>query len=403
VRTIVGLYDKFEDTQQVVRELTDAGFDKNNINLIAHDNNGKLSKQAGSGEKQDLKNGAVAGAAVGGIGGLLVGLGALMIPGVGPVLAAGPIAAALAGAGVGAAGGALVGALIDLGIPEEQSHRYAEGVRRGGTLVTVQTDDQRANDALQIMNRHNPTDINRRSDMWQQDQWSGFDANAQPMTDEQLTMERSRYQEEIPTTGGDMTLPVIEEDVQVGKQEVDRGGVRIHSFETQRPVEQDVSLRKEKVNVDRKPVDRPATDADMNSFRDSIYEVKETEEVPVVNKNARVVEEVHVNKDVSQETETVRDTARRTDVEVEQLGQDWQKNQSMYQEHFRSHFGQRGQEFSFYLPAYQYGYDLRSNPNYRGKGWNAVEASARKDWERSGHTGRWEDFRDAIRYGFDGR
>lgn len=256
------------------------------------------------------------------------------------------------------------------------------------------------------MNRYHPIDINRRSDMWQQDkqeQWTGFDEKSQPYTDEQLRQERSRYSEEIPTTGGDMTLPVIEEDVQVRKQEVDRGGVRIHSFDTQRPVEQDVNLRKESVNVDRKPVDRPATDADMNAFREGTFDVKETEEVPVVSKNARVVEEVHVNKDVRQETETVRDTARRTDVEVENLGQDWQNNQKQYQEHFRSHFGSSGQDFSYYQPAYQYGNQLRSNFNYQGKGWNAVEANARRDWERSGQQGRWEDFRDAIRYGFDGR
>jgi hypothetical protein len=128
-------------------------------------------------------HGAGIGAVVGGLGGLLVGLGALAIPGIGPVLAAGPLAAALgalAGAGIGAAAGGLIGAMVDMGIPEDQAELYSEGVRRGATLVIVRASDERAEDAVRIMNQFNPIDINRRSEEWRLGQEGMADRSVQP-------------------------------------------------------------------------------------------------------------------------------------------------------------------------------------------------------------------------------
>lgn len=131
--------------------------------------------------------GAGVGAVIGGLGGLLVGLGALAIPGIGPVVAAGPLAAALtglAGAGAGAVAGGvtggLLGALVDMGVPEENAHYYAEGVRRGGTLVTLRVSDDRTNEAVEILNRHDPVDINDRINIWRNEGWSGFDPAVGP-------------------------------------------------------------------------------------------------------------------------------------------------------------------------------------------------------------------------------
>jgi len=128
--------------------------------------------------------GAFGGTAVGGIAGLLVGIGALTIPGIGPVLAAGPLAAAigstLAGAGIGAAAGGLIGALVGLGIPEEDAHFYAEGVKRGGVLVTVRTSDDRAHEALRILRDANATDVNARRDEWTKAGWNRFDDQITP-------------------------------------------------------------------------------------------------------------------------------------------------------------------------------------------------------------------------------
>src|SRR5271167_1069107 len=119
-------------------------------------------------------------AALGGAAGLLAGIGALAMPGVGSVVAAGALAATLAGAGVGAAVGGLVGAMVEAGIPREHADIYAEAVRRGGTLVTVRTDDAFSDLVMDILNRHSPVDIEERTESWRQAGWRDFDERAEP-------------------------------------------------------------------------------------------------------------------------------------------------------------------------------------------------------------------------------
>lgn len=115
------------------------------------------------------------------------------------------------------------------------------------------------------------------------------------------------------------TIPIIQEDMQVGKREEETGGVRLRSRIVERPVEENIRLRQEHVNVERTPVNRPATDADFNNFKEGTVEVREHNEVPVVAKDARVVEEVKLDKEVSEREETVRDTVRNTEVNTENL------------------------------------------------------------------------------------
>jgi uncharacterized membrane protein len=200
--TIVALYDDMDTAHKVVRDLRDAGISNNHISLVAQDASGDYSKHATT--KDDTSDGASTGAGVGavvgGIGGLLVGLGALTIPGIGPVLAAGPLATAvtaLLGAGAGAVAGSvaggLLGALIDMGIPEEHAGYYAEGVRRGGALVTVDADDQTLEQARGIMNRYNPVDINQRVESWRQTGWKGYDHSAKPYNAQQTMKERETW------------------------------------------------------------------------------------------------------------------------------------------------------------------------------------------------------------------
>jgi uncharacterized protein (TIGR02271 family) len=118
---------------------------------------------------------------------------------------------------------------------------------------------------------------------------------------------------------GQTAIPVVEEELQVGKREVERGGVRVRTEVQEKPVEEKVNLREEHVRVERRPVDRPASEADINRARQGgTIEVREKAEQPVVQKQARVVEEVVVGKEATQRTETVRDTVRRSDVEVEE-------------------------------------------------------------------------------------
>jgi len=404
VKTVVGLYDRFEDAQQVVRALIDGGFRQDDINLIARDEKGEYSRylQSHEGEmeekKEGIATGAGAGAVLGGIGGLLVGLGALAIPGIGPVIAAGPILAALAGAGVGAAVGGLVGALVEMGVPEDQANRYVEGIRRGGTLVSVRTDDTNSSRAVDIMNRFNPIDINRQAREWQGQEW------AEPMETDRIETERLRYEEEsIPVTGQspDVTIPVVEEDVRVEKREVDKGGVRISSHTTEEPIEEQVNLRSERVDVERRPVDRPATDRDLEAFQEGTMDITEKGEEAIVQKEARVTEEIHVRKDVDETVETVRDTVRRTEVDVERLGPEWNRHESRFQDHFKTAFGRSGHNYDYYRLAYAFGYEMAQDERFRDLDRSRFEMEARREWERRGHRTAFDDVREAVYHAWE--
>jgi uncharacterized membrane protein len=174
-KTVVALYDDIQQAHDAVRDLTSTGISRENISLVTNDAEGSYSQQLTrdaetnietSSTAENVGKGAGAGAVLGGLGGLVVGLGALAIPGIGPVVAAGPIAAALAGAGIGAAAGGLVGALVDLGIPEEEAMLYSEGVRHGGSLVSVQAEDRYVDRVIDILNHHQPIDLNERRTQW---------------------------------------------------------------------------------------------------------------------------------------------------------------------------------------------------------------------------------------------
>lgn len=193
-RTVTALFDDMSSAQQAVRDLVDAGFDRDHISLVANDASGKYKTYADrNGEDITGEEGAGFGA----VAGALIGLGAMLIPGIGPVVAAGPVLAALTGAGVGAAAGAVTGgvtaSLVDFGFDEETAHYYAEGVRRGGTMVVVRADDNRATQAETILNRHSVVDVHARANQWKQSGWSGFDASRNPYTTDEIERERTRY------------------------------------------------------------------------------------------------------------------------------------------------------------------------------------------------------------------
>jgi uncharacterized protein (TIGR02271 family) len=136
------------------------------------------------------------------------------------------------------------------------------------------------------------------------------------------------YNTDSNRTGDDESkkIPIIEENLEVGKKEVQSGGMRLRSRIIERPVEESVRLRQERVNVERTTVDRPATESDFDSFKESNIEMVEHTEVPVVNKQARVVEEVSLNKEVEERSETVKDTVRKTEVDVDNLDKGDLKN-----------------------------------------------------------------------------
>src|SRR5512132_1773272 len=178
-KTVVSVYDDSRKAEQALQDLLDAGYKRDDVSVVARGSEGEGGEvRERTHEESRAATGAGIGAALGGAGGLLAGLGLLAIPGFGPIIAAGPIVAALTGAGVGAAAGGLAGALIGLGISKEEAETYAEAVRRGGYLVIANASDEDANKAADILNRHDPIDIEERAEYWRQSGWRGYQPGA---------------------------------------------------------------------------------------------------------------------------------------------------------------------------------------------------------------------------------
>jgi hypothetical protein len=181
-RTIARLFDSYNDASAAVAALEAGGFARDDISLIANrasatgTDTTTIDDETGTG----AGTGATVGAVLGGGAGLLAGLGALAIPGIGPVVAAGWLVAALAGAGVGAASGGLIGSLVGSGVSEDHAHVYAEGVRRGGNLLTLRTEESRVAQAESIMGQHNPVDATRRGTEYRNGGWNSYDEKAGP-------------------------------------------------------------------------------------------------------------------------------------------------------------------------------------------------------------------------------
>lgn len=198
-QTVTGLFDTYDAAARAVQDLENAGISHADISLVANDAQGEHSKfPSGEASKsaEDAGKGVGVGAAVGGAGGLLAGLGIMAIPGLGPVVAAGWLAStlvgALGGAAVGAAAGGIVGALTKAGVPERDAHIYAEGVRRGGAVVSAKVDDALAPAAREIL--HDRTvDVARRDEAYRGEGWTAFDEKAAPYAPDQVAAERGRF------------------------------------------------------------------------------------------------------------------------------------------------------------------------------------------------------------------
>jgi hypothetical protein len=184
MQTIVKLFDDYEHARAAVRDLEGAGFAAGDISLLHRSPDGEVREHdAATGEVSGAGVGATIGTLVGGGAGLLAGLGMLAIPGVGPVVAAGWLVAAVTGAGVAAAAGGLIGALTNSGVEEADAHVYAEGVKRGGTLVTVRAADAtQAANAETIMARHHPVSLRERGESYRSGGWDRFDADSRTVT-----------------------------------------------------------------------------------------------------------------------------------------------------------------------------------------------------------------------------
>jgi uncharacterized protein (TIGR02271 family) len=202
--------------------------------------------------------------------------------------------------------------LFGMDTPESDAHTYTEAVRRGSSVVVVDVNDEpQAERAVSIMQEMGAVDVDERANQWRAAGWSGGRMDA--------GRERTPASEGGVAGDRDKVLDVVQEELQVGKRQMDRGGVRVIQRVSEKPVHELIRLRDERAVVERREVDRPASEADLANFGQGAIELRETTEEPVVAKQARVVEEVRVGKQVQERTETIDDTVRRKDVDVERL------------------------------------------------------------------------------------
>jgi len=171
-KTIAALFDNRTDAYNAVQDMLDHDYPHDTISVLTHDDTRTEVPLAPAEMPSAVEEGVGIGAAYGGFSGLVIGLSALLVPGIGPVLVVGPLTAALMGAGLGAAAGGLMGALTEMGLPEEQAHYYNEGVQSGGMLVTVTTTDDQVAHAAAILARHNAVDCSKPPEVWREHGWT---------------------------------------------------------------------------------------------------------------------------------------------------------------------------------------------------------------------------------------
>jgi uncharacterized protein (TIGR02271 family) len=198
---------------------------------------------------------------------------------------------------------------------DEDSSHYSEAVRRGSTVVVARVPSQLRDRAVDILNSHGAVDIDRRVANYREQGWQGYDPNAPAYTAEEAERERAGSRE----MSGERTIPVVEEEIAIGKRMVRRGGVRVYTETVEEPVQEQITLQEEHVRVHRRPVDRQTTPADAAKLEGQSIEVVETSEEPVISKRTRVKEEVVVGKEVTSRTEQVSDKVRKTKVNVEEI------------------------------------------------------------------------------------
>ena len=272
MKTVVGLFSTTAEAQQVKQALVSQGYSSSDISV--HANDAYDEEGEGTGYNETTASTSTAGNTTG------TGMSET-------------------GAGIGHRISNFFSSLT--GGDEDAHNTYAQGVNQGGALLSVKADDDQANSVAALLRQHGARDIEggTRSASYEE------------------TTDKNRGSD-LTSTTGQTSIPIVEEELVVGKREVDLGGVRVYSHIVERPVTADVSLHNESIDIGRRMVNRPATAADFQTGSTPI-ELRAMGEEAVVGKTARVVEEVTVGKQGSDRTETINDSVRKTEVDVEEL------------------------------------------------------------------------------------
>jgi uncharacterized protein (TIGR02271 family) len=233
------------------------------------------------------------------------------------------------------------GSLGDWLLPDEDRHVYAEGLSRGGYLISVTTSDEHYARVMAILDSEDAIDIDERAESWRAEGWAGWSGAAAGASTEMgsapsvspvvarvraedLDAEAVASPRKTGLAGaetglsdrGEQVLPVVEERLRIGMRDVSHGHVRVRSYVVETPVDEQVTLREEHVAIEHRPANRALSDADQ-AFQERTIEAEERGEEAVVSEEVRITEEIVVRKEAGQRIETVSDTVRETEIEVE--------------------------------------------------------------------------------------
>ena len=228
-------------------------------------------------------------------------------------------------------GGGFFSSLKEMFLPDEDSHAYSEGINRGGYLLCAQVDEDEADEAVRILEQSNSVDFDQRQDQWRTEGWQGYQGQTSGFGSSSSTGSAST----AGFTGGmssgstqnrDRTveeehIPIMEEQLKVGKREVNRGGARVRSYVVEQPAHEQVTLREEHVSIERRPVNEAVGGNNLSGsdlLQERTVEMTETAEEAVVAKEARIKEELVIKKTAEERTEEVNETVRHTEVDVDE-------------------------------------------------------------------------------------
>jgi uncharacterized protein (TIGR02271 family) len=302
--TVVGLFHSQADAERAIDRLKQEGFSESQIGVALRDRKRQEELIEGTGTQaaEGAATGALGGGILGGVLGLLAGVGALAIPGIGPIIAGGTLASTLAGAGIGAAAGGLLGALVGMGVPEEDAKHFDEGFKAGGTLVTVNA-GARADEARDCLSE------------------SGADLGSvgRGIAGSAMSTSAAPADRMPGRAEGTQSVELREEELRAEKEQVQAGEVRLRKEVVSEERTIEVPVTREEVVIERRPA------AEGRSAQGSIDEGEEIR-VPIMEEEVRVDktpvvrEEITLKKRQVQDTEEVTDTVRREEARIERTG-----------------------------------------------------------------------------------
>jgi uncharacterized protein (TIGR02271 family) len=388
---VVGVFEHLDDARDAIEELKKSGFRGDQISILSPDREAthEVATETGTNAGAGAATGAVAGGILGGLAGWLVGIGALAIPGVGPFIAAGAFATALGGAAIGAGVGAIAGALAGMGVPEEEAEYYEGEAKAGRTLVAVRADG-RYDEARGILREYGAYDIESR------------DAAAVATASRTSTAAAGVGQR---ATSDEDSLQLREEELHARKTSTETGEVRLGKEVVSEERSVEVPLTREEVYIDRQPVERRPSDTPIGDSDRTSIDVPVREERVEVEKRPVVYEEVGIGKREVQETRNVDATVRREELRVDREGdarvQGWDEVMPRYRSEWQQRFGSGGGRWEDDEPAYRYGWEMRSQPAYRGRSWSDVEGDVQRDWSTRHPDRPWDRARERVRYAWE--